>query len=64
MAIYMGFLPDTTDIEAIRRFKSKWGHPPVRIIRTRGAVSVGPIGQRPDNLEARPIRARPKASKV
>ena len=61
MSVYMGFKPHITDQDAIRLFKEKWGHPPVRIIRTRGSVNVGPIGQRPDPDA---VKGRKVASKV
>jgi len=61
MLQYTGFTPDTTDEEAIRLFKEMWGHPPVRIIRTKGTVILGPIGQRPDPDA---VKGRKVASKV
>jgi len=48
MSVYMGFGAGISNEEAIRLFKRRWGHSPVRVIRTRGGVSVGPIGVRPD----------------
>ena len=40
---YQGYTPDTTDAEARRRFRDKYGREPEVIIRTAGAVLAGPV---------------------
>ena len=44
---YQGYSPDTTDKDATRLFETKYGYPPLTLLRyKKSAVLVGPVGKR------------------